>query len=221
MRLNKPTGSDAGESGGRFGDGHIAARALTLNRTAQPSSHSRASAAPMFCPCLADFGPLGRHFIVTSLSGARLRSGRPRAGGTRLRSWRGADEGDVEQVAVVFVHDHAGTAGVALGVKVGPGMSSARAGRRSPATAGPGRQHRLLLARTSASAMPPQVTPDQAGAGGRAEGASRPRARADPTASDRLCAPSLAYTLRRWVLTVLVETDSSPAISGADKWVGR
>jgi hypothetical protein len=27
--------------------------------------------------------------------------------------------------------------------------------------------------------------------------------------------------LRRWVLTVLVETDSSTAISGADRWVGR
>ena len=54
-----------------------------------------------------------------------------------------------------------------------------------------------------------------------AEGASRPRARADPTASARLCAPSLAYRLRRWVLTVLVETDSSRAISGADRWVGR
>ena len=44
---------------------------------------------------------------------------------------------------------------------------------------------------------------DQAGAGERAEGASRPRARADSTASARLCAPSLAYRLRRWVLTVL------------------
>src|SRR6516162_10802287 len=54
-----------------------------------------------------------------------------------------------------------------------------------------------------------------------AEGASRPRARADSTAPARLCAPSLAYRLRRWVLTVLGETDSSPAISGADRWVGR
>src|SRR5208282_158788 len=54
-----------------------------------------------------------------------------------------------------------------------------------------------------------------------AEGASRPRARADPTAPARLCAPSLAYRLRRWVLTVLVETDSWLAISGADRWVGR
>jgi transposase-like protein len=50
-----------------------------------------------------------------------------------------------------------------------------------------------------------------------AEGASRPRVRAHSTASARLCAPSLAYRLRRWVLTVLVETDSSVATSGADK----
>jgi len=55
----------------------------------------------------------------------------------------------------------------------------------------------------------------------RAEGASRPRVRADSTASARLWTPSLAYRLRMWVLTVLVETDSSPAISGADRWVGR
>src|SRR6185437_7065139 len=61
--------------------------------------------------------------------------------------------------------------------------------------------------------MPPQVTPDQAGAGGRAEGASRPRARADPTASARLCAPSLTYRLRRWVLIVLVATDPDLALA--------
>ena len=40
-----------------------------------------------------------------------------------------------------------------------------------------------------------------------ADGASRPRTRADSTASARLCAPSLAYRLPMWVLTVLVETD--------------
>jgi len=36
--------------------------------------------------------------------------------------------------------------------------------------------------------------------------------------TSRFC---LAYRLRRWVLTVLVETYSSRAISGADRWVGR
>ena len=41
------------------------------------------------------------------------------------------------------------------------------------------------------------------------------------TASARRCAPSLAYRLRRWVLTVVVETYSSLAISGAVMWVGR
>jgi hypothetical protein len=62
---------------------------------------------------------------------------------------------------------------------------------------------------------------DQAVAGKRGEDASRPRAGADSTASVRLCTPSLAYGLRRWVLTVVVETDSSLAISGADRYVGR
>ena len=33
----------------------------------------------------------------------------------------GVDEGDVEQAVMVFVDDHAGTAGVALGVKADPG----------------------------------------------------------------------------------------------------
>jgi hypothetical protein len=36
--------------------------------------------------------------------------------------------------------------------------------------------------------------------------ASRPMARARCTASWRLCAPSLRYTCRRWVLTVFAET---------------
>jgi DNA-binding transcriptional ArsR family regulator len=52
-------------------------------------------------------------------------------------------------------------------------------------------------------------------------GASRLRARADSTASARVCAPSLAYRLRTWVLTVLAETDSSVAMAGADRSVGR
>jgi DNA-binding transcriptional ArsR family regulator len=52
-------------------------------------------------------------------------------------------------------------------------------------------------------------------------GASRLRARADSTASARVYAPSLAYRLRTWVLTVLAETDSSVAMPGADRWVGR
>jgi len=70
-------------------------------------------------------------------------------------------------------------------------------------------------------AAPARGLPRLTGQRCRAEGASMPRARADSTASARLCALSLAYRLRRWVLTVLVDTDSSPAISGADKWVGR
>src|SRR6516164_6138847 len=55
----------------------------------------------------------------------------------------------------------------------------------------------------------------------RAEGASRPRSRARVTASARRWVPSLAYRLRIWVLTVLDETYSSPAISGPVKLVGR
>jgi len=53
------------------------------------------------------------------------------------------------------------------------------------------------------------------------EGASRPRARARATASARVCVPSLAYRWEMWVRTVLCETDSSPAISGPDRLVGR
>ena len=53
------------------------------------------------------------------------------------------------------------------------------------------------------------------------EGASRPRARARATASARVCVPSLAYRWVMWVLTVLCETYSSPAISGPDRLVGR
>src|SRR5215469_4941665 len=50
---------------------------------------------------------------------------------------------------------------------------------------------------------------------GSGEGASRPRSRARATVSARWWVPSLVYRLRMWVLTVLAETYSSPAISGA------
>ena len=53
------------------------------------------------------------------------------------------------------------------------------------------------------------------------EGASRPRSRARATVSARRCVPSLAYMWRMCVLTVLCETDSSFAISGMDRLVGR
>src|SRR5450755_2441572 len=53
------------------------------------------------------------------------------------------------------------------------------------------------------------------------DGASRPRARACATASVRPCAPSLPHTWRTCVRTVFTDTDSSRAISGADKLVGR
>jgi hypothetical protein len=55
----------------------------------------------------------------------------------------------------------------------------------------------------------------------RAEGASRPRARARSTASWRLWTPNLAYRWRVWVPTVFTETNSSLAISCAVRWVGR
>ena len=53
------------------------------------------------------------------------------------------------------------------------------------------------------------------------EGDSSPSSRARLTASARLCTPSLAYTLRRWVLIVFSDTNSSAAISGARRLVGR
>jgi hypothetical protein len=53
------------------------------------------------------------------------------------------------------------------------------------------------------------------------EGASRPSARARSTASARVCVPSLAYRWEMWVLTVLCETYSSPAICRIDRLVGR
>ena len=53
------------------------------------------------------------------------------------------------------------------------------------------------------------------------DGASRPRPRARSTASVRPCAPSLAKRWRTCVRTVCTDRDSSRAISGADKLVGR
>ena len=41
------------------------------------------------------------------------------------------------------------------------------------------------------------------------------------TASVRLCTPSLAYMLRRWALIVFWDTNSSAAISGPRRLVGR
>jgi hypothetical protein len=55
----------------------------------------------------------------------------------------------------------------------------------------------------------------------RGDGASKPRARARVTASVRRCTPSLAKMWRECVRTVFSDTDSSPAISRADKLVGR
>jgi len=52
-------------------------------------------------------------------------------------------------------------------------------------------------------------------------GDSRPSSRARVTASARLCTPSFAYTLRRCVLTVFSDTNSSAAISEARRLVGR
>lgn len=52
-------------------------------------------------------------------------------------------------------------------------------------------------------------------------GASSPRARARATASVRPCTPSLRNRWRMCVRTVVTDTDSSWAISGTDKLVGR
>ena len=38
----------------------------------------------------------------------------------------GADEGDAEQVALVFVDDHAGASGVAVGLQARPGTAAPR-----------------------------------------------------------------------------------------------
>src|SRR5260370_12058525 len=67
-------------------------------------------------------------------------------------------------------------------------------------------------------ASPNLVIPPQAR---RAEGASRPRARARSTASWRLWTPNLAYRWRMWVPTVFTDRNSSLAISCAVRWVGR
>ena len=53
------------------------------------------------------------------------------------------------------------------------------------------------------------------------EGDSSPSSRARLTASARLCTPSLAYMLRRWALIVFSDTNSSAAISGPRRLVGR
>jgi hypothetical protein len=53
------------------------------------------------------------------------------------------------------------------------------------------------------------------------DGDSSPSSRARSTAPARLCTPSLAYMLRRWALIVLWDTNSSAAISGARRLVGR
>src|ERR1700722_1677594 len=79
--------------------------------------------------------------------------------------------------------------------------------RQSPGR-GDSRPGRLAWARMAYRALP-------------AEGASRPRSRARVTVSARWWVPSLAYRLRTWVLTVLDETYSSPAISGPVRLVGR
>ena len=55
----------------------------------------------------------------------------------------------------------------------------------------------------------------------REEGDSSPSSRARLTASARLCTPSLAYMLRRWALIVFSDTNSSDAISGPRRLVGR
>ena len=53
------------------------------------------------------------------------------------------------------------------------------------------------------------------------EGDSSSSSRARLTASARLCTPSLAYMLRRWALIVFSDTNSSAAISGPRRLVGR
>ena len=55
----------------------------------------------------------------------------------------------------------------------------------------------------------------------RGDSASKPRARACATAWVRLRAPSFWYRCRWWVLTVFTDRYNSPAISGADRLVGR
>src|SRR3984885_9715087 len=53
------------------------------------------------------------------------------------------------------------------------------------------------------------------------DGASRPRSRARATASVRRWAPSLTNRWRMRVRTVVTDTDSSRAVSGADRFVAR
>src|SRR5215472_6977422 len=76
-------------------------------------------------------------------------------------------------------------------------------------------------ATTTARPARPGCQPGRAAWPRSGEGASRPRARARSTVSNRRCVPSLAYRWRMWVLTVLCETCSSLAICCADRLVGR
>jgi hypothetical protein len=76
---------------------------------------------------------------------------------------------------------------------------------------------------TGIGALGPARRPVDAGAGQclSEEGDSRPSSRARVTAAARLCTSSLAYTLRMCVLIVFSDTNSSAAISGAERLVGR
>src|SRR5262249_41615619 len=99
-------------------------------------------------------------------------------------------------------------------------------GRRGPgAGAGrvtPAQRTRREARKTHRSELPaPGRQPARVALPGSGEGASRPKARARATASARVCVPSLAYRWVMWVLTVLCETYSSPAISGPVRLVGR
>jgi hypothetical protein len=95
----------------------------------------------------------------------------------------------------------------------GRGSGAGRGGQLTGPASGPGtrRSHRARLGPQPARTAWPRY----------GAGASRPRARARSTASCRRCTPSLPYRLRMWVLTVLTDRYSWPAISGTDKLVGR
>src|SRR5579862_911823 len=79
--------------------------------------------------------------------------------------------------------------------------------------------HRIVVIHSVPAKLPWSSEPQDARRDG--DGASRPRPRARATASVRPCAPSLAKRWRTCVRTVCTDTDSSRAISGADKLVGR
>jgi hypothetical protein len=78
---------------------------------------------------------------------------------------------------------------------------------------------RIVVIHPVAAELPWSGEPQDARRDG--DGASRPRPRARSTASVRPCAPSLAKRWRTCVRTVCTDRDSSRAISGADKLVGR